>query len=82
MEFGAEELERMKQIENVVAKSIATFRNGRTEAGLIVFALVRVARVVLRMYPPKTQADLIPVLVRFLEDRGDNADAGEGLIIQ
>lgn len=81
MEFGAQELEQMKRVENAVATAITPFRNGRTEAGLIVFALVRVARVILRTYSPKTQADLIPVLVRFIEARGDDA-GGDRIILQ
>lgn len=80
MQFGAEELNQMKRVENAIATAIMPFKNSRTETGLIVFALIRVARVLLWLYPDKVQAQLVPVLVAFIEGKGEPVDGGSLIV--
>jgi hypothetical protein len=73
-----ESAQQMKRIDNVVATTVKPFR-GTTETAIIVFALVRVARMLLNLYPPNVQKELLQdVIVPFLH--GEHRE--EGLIIQ
>lgn len=67
--------QQMTKIENAVASTLAVFRNDRTEAMLIVFALLRVARIMFRLYPQKTQDTYLPLLVAFV--RGETEPPAE-----
>lgn len=66
LQFRQPELEQMKRIENEVARTLAPFR-ANTEAGLAIFALIRCARLLLRLYPERTQQELLSVVVPFLQ---------------
>lgn len=78
--FRTDDVEQMKRVENEVARTLAPFR-GNTEAALAVFALVRCARLLLRLYPAKTQKELIPVLVDYLQGNG-SAEPESRLFLQ
>lgn len=58
----------MKDVEKVVVRALLPLREN-IEAGLIILALIRCARVLLRLYPKKVQGELLPVLIAYL--RGD-----------
>jgi hypothetical protein len=76
--FRQAEIEQMKRIENEVAGLLAKYRDN-TEAGIVVFALVRCARTLLRLYPESTEQQLARVVADFLEDRAaprDDPEAG------
>lgn len=51
-------LDRMKHIDGLVAKAVLPFR-ANTEAMIVVFALLRVARVLFKLYSPDTQRALV-----------------------
>lgn len=71
-------VDRMKHIDTQVARAVAPFREN-TEAMIVIFSLVRVARKLLDLYPPHTRLEIIQqVIVPHLE--GEHAE--EGLIIQ
>lgn len=85
LSFKTEDFERMKEIERALVQTLLPYRNdGRTEAMLVVFALIRSARVLLRLYPAKTQKQLRPVITAFLEGKtsAPAADAMSGFLIQ
>lgn len=58
----------MKQAEQVLVRALMPFREN-TEASLIVFALMRCARVLLRLYPEATRKELTRVCVGYLEGK-------------
>lgn len=58
MNLKAADLERMKHIETEIAKTVAAYREN-TEAALVIFALLRVARTLLSLYSKKSQDWLI-----------------------
>lgn len=68
MTFGDAEFEQMKRVEGAVIKALMPFREN-TPNGLVLFALIRVARVMLRLSPKKTQKDMLDACVPFLEGK-------------
>lgn len=72
--FKLEDFNEMKKVEQAVFGSLTPYRNGRTEGALVVIALLRVARMILRLYPEDTQRTLLPLLIAFL--RGDEEMPG------
>jgi hypothetical protein len=75
---GSEGL-RMQHIEVEVMKLLTPYREN-TEAALVIFAILRIARSLLRLYSAQTQAQLLPVLVAFLEGKEPGTDAATNLI--
>lgn len=60
--------EQMRAVQKALIDAALPFRE-RTEAALVVFACVRIARTMLRLYNPKTQKQLLPVIIAFLEGK-------------
>lgn len=79
--FGGAELSQMKRVEVEVAGVLHKYRQN-TEAGLVAFALIRCARVLLRCYPKATQKELISVCVDYLNGRTQPRDPASSLILQ
>lgn len=69
LKFDAETMEQMKRVENTIAQALIPIRNSRIEGMIVVFALVRVARQLLVLYPKKARTQLVPVLTAFLEEK-------------
>lgn len=59
---------QMQKIERDVFEALKPYRNGRTEAMLVVFALIRVARMLLKLYPEKDQHVFRPLIVAFFKE--------------
>lgn len=75
MDFkNAENFAQLQAVERAAWTSLLPFRNGRTEAIIVVFALLRIARKLLELYPPKDQAIFRPLTVAFM--RGDASAPG------
>lgn len=72
--FKLEDAAQMRGIEQTVAKALTPYRNGRTETLLVVFALLRIARILLRLYPKEIQDKVAPMLAAFLQ--GNNTMPG------
>jgi hypothetical protein len=68
--FQLQDEQRMKHVEREIARTCHPYREN-TEAALVIFALFRCARILLRLYPKETQEELLLVLVPFI--RGENA---------
>lgn len=77
--FELKDFDHMQTVERAVFASLTPFRNGRTEAALIVIALLRVARLLLRLYPEETQRTLLPLYIAFLKGDEDMPGAPKGL---
>jgi hypothetical protein len=67
-------IREMLRVEESINHSLADFKNRHTEGVIVVFALVRVARAVLRLYPPAVQDAMTPLLVSYLQ--GDAQQPG------
>lgn len=67
--FKLEDFQHMQTVEAAVMAALKPFQNGRTEGALVAIALLRVARMLLRLYPEATQQTLLPLFIGFL--RGD-----------
>jgi len=75
MDFkNAENFAQLQAVERTAWSALAPFRNGRTEAILVVFALLRIARRLLELYPEKDQQIFRPLTVAFM--RGDTSAPG------
>ena len=74
LSFTNADAEQMKTIERALVATLLPFK-GNTEAALVVFALVRCARVMLRLYPEQTKKALLPIMTAYLE--GKNQPPGE-----
>jgi hypothetical protein len=72
LEFGAAEIERMKEIERAVEKTLMQFNGRGTEAALPIAALLLCARRLIRLYPEPRRSALIQGAEMFLE--GENPD--------
>jgi hypothetical protein len=70
---------QMLIVENTVLEALKPFRNGRTEALLVVLALTRVARQLLYAYPEHIVNEQLPVLTAFLQKK-DLAGASDSPI--
>lgn len=70
---------RMKAIEAHVARSIVQFKNN-TEAMLVVFALVRCARLLLKQYPEGPRKKFALLLCDFLQEK-EGPDDTAGLLV-
>lgn len=64
--FDDATFDAMKEVEAVLTKAVMPFRE-KIEAALIVFALVRMARVLVRVYPATVQKQLTPILIAYLQ---------------
>jgi hypothetical protein len=83
LNFDGQEFAQMKRVETAVIQTLLPFRDdGKTEAALVVFALLRCARVMLRLYPEQTQRELLQALVPYLEGKtGPAEDATSGFLL-
>jgi len=77
MNDTVEDFARMAFIENEVAKKLMTYREN-TEASLVIFALLRCARRLLRLYPLAKQEELLTAIVPFM--RGDAVPGSKFLV--
>jgi len=68
LEFNNADAEQMKKVQSVITQAILPFRDS-VEAGLVIFALVRCARILIGLYNPATQRELVSVCCDFLENR-------------
>lgn len=66
IKFDDETFRAMKEVEEVLTKAVMPFRE-KTEAALVAFALIRMTRVLLRVYPVKVQKELMPVVLTYLQ---------------
>lgn len=66
LNFTDEDFRAMRAVQSVLIAALLPFR-AKTEAALVVFALVRCARVMLRLYPEKTQRELLTAIVPYLQ---------------
>jgi hypothetical protein len=73
LEFNDERFTQMRAVQGEVVKALLPFRE-RTEAAIVVFALIRAARVMLRLYPKKTQVELLEAIVPYLEGKAEMPD--------
>ncbi len=86
MIFKPGDEDRMKHIENEIAREVVKYREN-TETAIVVFALVRVARALLRKYRNKTTREqlLEDVAIPFLRGHTEpgrliDSDVGGSLI--
>lgn len=68
LEFNNADAEQMKKVQAIVTSALMPFRH-QVEAALVIFALVRCARILLNLYPEHVQRQLLGVLCDFLENR-------------
>jgi hypothetical protein len=80
LQFREEDFDRMQEVQTRVVRTLLPFREN-TEAGLIVFALVRCARTLLRCYPEETRKQLTRLCVDFLEGRTAPRDNPESRLL-
>lgn len=66
--FRQVDSDQMMKVEHELTTVLVRFKE-HTEASLVIFALLRCARVLLKQYPPATKAQLTRILVDFLEER-------------
>lgn len=66
-DFSMKDFDQLKKVEEAISQSLVPFRNNRTEAALVVMACLRVARILLNLYPEATREQLLPLLVAFLK---------------
>lgn len=66
IKFDDETFRAMKEVEAVLTRAVMPFRE-KTEAALVAFALIRMARVLVRVYPVKVQKDLLPAIMAYLQ---------------
>jgi hypothetical protein len=71
--WSDDDLRRMKEIEHRLATLLTEYR-GNTESALAVFACVRIARTLLRLYPKTTEQELRRLCIAFLN--GETAPPG------
>lgn len=72
--------EKLKHIDGVITKAVVPYREN-TEAAIVAFSLIRVARILLRLYPKHAREVLVnEVIVPFL--REEEVGAVGGLILQ
>jgi hypothetical protein len=62
------ELDQMNFIQSVIEKAILPYRTN-TEAAIVCGALMRVARILLELYPEGLRAELVKASCAFLERR-------------
>jgi len=77
MDYSAEDFSRLEFIENQIARRLMEWR-GNTPAELVIFALCRCARRLLRIHPPAKQEEILSIIVPFM--RGDVAPGSKFLI--
>lgn len=78
IKFEQVDLERMLFVQAEIAKTILPYRQN-TEASLVIFALVRCAKILLDLYPPETREQLAEVVIYFLRGGKDNPELVAGL---
>jgi len=61
------DVEQMNHIQREIERAVLPYRDN-TEAAIVVSALMRVARILIRLYPERAQRDLIAVTVAFLRN--------------
>lgn len=66
LEFGPEEIARMKEIERAVEKTLMQFNGRGTEAALPIAALLLCARRLIRLYPEPRRSALVQGAEMFL----------------
>lgn len=79
--FRQSDVDQMQVVQRQIVTTILPFRE-HTEAALVVFALLRCARTLLRLYPESRRKELTRVCVDFLEGRtSPRDDPSAGLLI-
>ncbi len=78
LEFNAENLERMAHVQTLIERAVLPFREN-TEAAIVVFALIRVARFLLNLYPEKVRAELLEIISLYLKDEARVVEAPSSL---
>lgn len=68
----AADTERMHFMQSEIAKAILPYREN-TEAAIVVMALMRVARILLRLYPEPVRGELLSACVAYLQGKGVEA---------
>lgn len=72
LKFEQVDVEQMVRVQECVTAAVLPYRQN-TEAALVIFALVRVARTLLRLYAPDVQTVIREQMVKFLNaDRDDS----------
>lgn len=66
--FRQEDADQMKAIERVLVQAVLPYRES-TNPLLVVIALIRMARTVLRLAEKQDQKAIMPVLIGFLQGR-------------
>lgn len=74
--FDDETFRAMSEVQAEVVKALMPFR-ARTESALVVFALIRCARVMMRLYPEKFQKELLAAVVPYLEGKDQPRQTGD-----
>lgn len=76
--FNDENFKQMARVENHVASVLAPYR-ANTEAALVVLALMRCARILLKLYPLEVKAVLVGLCCDYLQERADPSTGGSFL---
>lgn len=69
LKFSETELAQMVNVQGEITKAVLPFKEN-TEAALVIFALVRAAKILLGLYSPQSRAELVEVIVWFLANDG------------
>jgi len=77
--FRQEDADAMKEVERALVQLLLPFR-ARMPPAVVALALVRCARVVLRLADREDQDALLPVLVHYLQGRINPPGAGSILL--
>jgi hypothetical protein len=73
------DVDQMNHIQREVERVLLQYREN-TEAAIVVSALMRCARILIRQYPERAQKDLLTVTIAFL--RGDDVEVeGENTLL-
>lgn len=67
LKFDQADADQMKAVQRAITAAVMPYREN-TEAALVIMALLRCARILLRLYPKKFQDQFTPVLTDFLEN--------------
>lgn len=68
LSFRDDDAAQMRRVQRAIIQAVLPFK-ANTEAALVVFALARCARTMLRLYPEKTQKWMRTLLIAFLEGK-------------
>jgi len=80
--FSDEDMKKVKAMEDEIARLLMKFNESRVEASLVIFALMRCARRLLKLYPENTRTALVGVIKPFLDGAKELPGTGSTLILQ